>query len=326
MPPTRRASATRSSRANTSSPRIRTSSCSPTRSAAPRMRRRWRRVQVGAASPPCSGSESSRSTTASLHVGALASSTSRVPSRSSPAVPSVAVDSVHTRTEPRVRARGIPPRWGLCAGAFLVGALAVGIGIGPVGIGFGGILESALSHIPFVHVDSPLSTVQEAVLWQLRAPRVVLAGLVGGMLAIAGSAYQGVFRNPLADPYLLGVAAGAGLGATLVIAYWTTGGDAGQLVPLAAFVGAATGVAMAYVLGRTVGGARNTGALILAGVTVAAFMTAAQTCVQEQRAQTLRSVYAWLLGGFGAADWRHVVLILPYIVGSAVILLLHRRV
>src|SRR5207247_331002 len=104
------------------------------------------------------------------------------------------------------------------------------------GIGIGGIAESALSHIPFVDVHSPLSSVQEAILWQLRAPRVVLAALVGGMLAVAGSAYQGVFRNPLADPYLLGVAAGAGLGATLAIAFGFTGATR-QVLPLAAFAG-----------------------------------------------------------------------------------------
>src|SRR5207247_5932572 len=113
------------------------------------------------------------------------------------------------------------------------------------GIGIGGIAESALSHIPFVDVHSPLSSVQEAILWQLRAPRVVLAALVGGMLAVAGSAYQGVFRNPLADPYLLGVAAGAGLGATLAIAYAPPGSRAGELLPLSAFAGAIVGVTAA---------------------------------------------------------------------------------
>src|SRR5206468_4148090 len=84
--------------------------------------------------------------------------------------------------------------------AFLLGALVLGLGIGPVSLGAGPIVESALSHLPFLHVHSPLNQAQEAILWQLRAPRVVLGALVGGMLAIAGSAYQGVFRNPLADP------------------------------------------------------------------------------------------------------------------------------
>lgn len=225
-----------------------------------------------------------------------------------------------------VRARGVPPAWGLCAVLFVVGSLLLALAIGPISIGTGPIAESALSHLPLLHVHSPLSTVEEAILWQLRAPRVVLAGLVGGMLAIAGSAYQGVFRNPLADPYFLGVAAGAGLGATLTIAYSAAGSGAGELLPLAAFAGAIFGVACAYVLGRSVGGVRSTGTLILAGVTVAAFMTAVQTFVQQQHSQTLREVYSWLLGGFGSADWHDVALVAPYIAVSATILLLHRRV
>jgi iron complex transport system permease protein len=225
-----------------------------------------------------------------------------------------------------VRARGVPPVWGLGALLFLVGSLLVALGIGPIAIGPGSIAESALSHLPLLHLHGRLSTVEEAILWQLRAPRVVLAALVGGMLAIAGSAYQGVFRNPLADPYLLGVAAGAGLGATLAIGYASAGSGAGELLPLAAFAGAILGVACAYVLGRSVGGVRSTGTLILAGVTVAAFMTAVQTFVQQQRSQTLREVYAWLLGGFATADWHDVALVAPYIAVSSAIILLHRRV
>lgn len=225
-----------------------------------------------------------------------------------------------------VRARGVPPAWGLCALLFLTGSLLLALAIGPISIGAGPIAESALAHLPLLHVHSPLSRVEQAILWQLRAPRVVLAALVGGMLAIAGSAYQGVFRNPLADPYFLGVAAGAGLGATVAIAYAAAGSGAGELLPLAAFAGAIFGVACAYVLGRSVGGVRNTGTLILAGVTVAAFMTAVQTFVQQQHSQTLREVYSWLLGGFGSADWHDVALVAPYIAVSATILLLHRRV
>src|SRR5439155_2683042 len=135
--------------------------------------------------------------------------------------------------------------------------------------------RDVLSHVPFLHISSPLNGTEDAILWQLRAPRVVLGLLVGAMLASAGAAYQGVFRNPLADPYLLGAAAGAGLGATLVIAY----GAADDLRPVAAFAGATVGVGAAYALGRSVGG-RSTAALVLAGVTVASFLTAIQTFVQ----------------------------------------------
>lgn len=237
----------------------------------------------------------------------------------------MAVDSIRRRAEPLIRARGISRTWRLCAAAFLVGSLLIGLGVGPVGIGAQGIVESALSHVPFLHVHSPLSSVQEAILWQLRAPRVVLGALVGGMLALSGSAYQGVFRNPLADPYLLGVAAGAGLGATLAIAYGHVHGS-GQLVPIAAFVGGSVAVAFAFILGRSVGTARATGALVLAGVTVAAFMTALQTFVQQQRTDTLREVYAWLLGGFATAGWSQVLVVTPYVLVSSLVIVLHRRV
>jgi iron complex transport system permease protein len=237
----------------------------------------------------------------------------------------VAVDSAPARTDSRVRARGVPPRWGLCAAAFLIGSLLVGLGVGPVRIGAGSIAESALSHVPLLHVHSPLGSVEEGILWQLRAPRVILAGLVGGMLAVAGSAYQGVFRNPLADPYLLGVAAGAGLGATLAIAYGRVAGS-GHLVPVAAFGGATLAVVLAYGLGRSAGPARTTGALVLAGVTVAAFMTAIQTFVQQQRTDTLQDVYTWLLGGFSTARWADVAVASPYVAVSSVVLVLHRRV
>jgi iron complex transport system permease protein len=146
------------------------------------------------------------------------------------------------------------------------------------------------------------------------------------MLAISGAAYQGVFRNPLADPYLLGVAAGAGLGATLAVAYLPLGtGWPINPLPMAAFAGALIGVAATYLLGRSGARARSTATLILAGVAVASFMTAAQTFVQQRNAETIRQVYAWILGALGTAGWREVVLILPYVIVSGATLWLHRR-
>jgi len=225
-----------------------------------------------------------------------------------------------------VRSRGVSALWGLIAVGFLAGALLLGLATGAASIGPLSIIGSVLSHLQVFHVSSPLGTVDDAILWQVRAPRVVLAALVGGMLAVAGSAYQGVFRNPLADPYLLGVAAGAGLGATIAIAYSAARSDIGLLLPLAAFAGAVIAVAAAYVLGRSAGGVHGTSTLILAGVIVALFMTAIQTFVQTQRSDTLRAVYSWILGGFGTADWYAVVVVVPYIAVSSAIILLHRRV
>jgi cobalamin transport system permease protein len=236
------------------------------------------------------------------------------------------VDALREDPAPRVRARGVDPRWGLAAGAFLAGSLVVGLAVGPIGIGGGAIVESALSHVPLLHVHTPLDAMQEAVLWQIRAPRAVLAALVGGMLAIAGSAYQGVFRNPLADPYLLGVAAGAGLGATLAIAYGAVAHGSSPVVPLAAFGGAIVSVVLTYALGRSAGAGRASGSLVLAGVTVATFMTAVQTFVQQQHTDLLQNIYSWLLGGFSTSSWSDVAVAAPYVAVSSAVLLAHRRV
>jgi iron complex transport system permease protein len=225
----------------------------------------------------------------------------------------------------QVQARGVPPAWRVAALLFLLVALLVGLGVGPVPISPAAIVRSALSKVPLLGLHSHLGQVGEAIVWQIRAPRVVLAALVGGMLAIAGSAYQGVFRNPLADPYLLGVAAGAGLGATLAIAYAGASPDSGELLPLAAFAGGILAVAAAYALGRSARGGEGTGVLILAGVTVAAFATAVQTFVLQENTQTLKAVYSWLLGGFSAADWNQVILVAPYIAVTCAVLMAHGR-
>jgi iron complex transport system permease protein len=196
---------------------------------------------------------------------------------------------------------------------------------GPVRLDPGAVLVELAGRLPLVDTSSGLSPQELAILWQLRLPRVVLAGLVGAMLALAGAAYQGVFRNPLADPYLLGAAAGAGLGATLAIAYGPdTSGWPVDLLPVAAFAGAVTGVVGAYTLGRS-GGARTATSLILAGVAVAAFLTAVQTYVQQRESETLREVYGWILGRLTTAGWREVALVVPYALASAVAILLHRR-
>jgi len=238
----------------------------------------------------------------------------------------MAVAAGRAKSTPRVEARGVGLRAGTVTAIFLVASMLVGFLVGPVHIGFESIVGSALSHLPFLHVHQPLGSVDRAVLWQLRAPRVVLAALVGGMLATAGSAYQGVFRNPLADPYLLGVAGGAGLGATLAIVYGATASGPRWTVPLAAFAGAIAAVVATYALGRSAGTVRMTGALVLAGVTVATFTTAVQTFVQQQHTDVLQNIYSWLLGGFSTSTWSDVTLCLPYIAVSSVVLVLHRRV
>ncbi|WP_106242794.1 FecCD family ABC transporter permease [Nonomuraea fuscirosea] len=175
--------------------------------------------------------------------------------------------------------------------------------------------------LPFVHVDSGLAPVEQGLLFELRLPRVLVAAVVGGLLAMAGAGYQGVFRNPLADPYLLGAAAGAGLATTAAIVLLPS--VAGS-IPVAAFLGAVGGVFLAYTLGNTAGRAGGTATLVLAGVAVTSFLTAIQTFIQQFKVEELQRVYAWILGDVGGG-WDQLWLVLPYAAVSSVLLLLHGR-
>ncbi|MBO2451083.1 iron ABC transporter permease [Actinomadura barringtoniae] len=215
-----------------------------------------------------------------------------------------------------------PVQLGVALAALLVTLLA-GLLVGAADLPVAGVLKALLDRVPYVHLDSGLSPIEQNVLFELRLPRVLLGAAVGGLLAIAGAGYQGVFRNPLADPYLLGAAAGAGVGATLVIVLIP--GDPKLAVPLAAFVGAISGVFLAYVLGSTASRGGGAATLVLAGVAVSNFLAAVQTFLQQANAQELQRIFSWILGGLGLADWATLGMIAPYAIISTVVLLLHGR-
>lgn len=223
--------------------------------------------------------------------------------------------------------RAARPGWGQLGLGVLAALLAglAGLLIGPAGLEVGEALRAVADGLPFLDVPHRLTETQLDILWQLRLPRVVLGALVGATLAISGAAYQGVFRNPLADPYLLGVAAGAGFGATLAFVF-APGASLGpiDLLPLAAFAGSLLGVGLTYGVGRTMGDRSNV-ALILAGVAVASFLTATQTFIQQRNTDTLREVYSWILGSVSTLGWSEVGLAAPYAGLAALIIFLHRR-
>jgi iron complex transport system permease protein len=184
-----------------------------------------------------------------------------------------------------------------------------------------------LDHLPLISVDSGVTPREWTIIWDIRMPRVVLAALVGSMLSLSGASYQGVFRNPLVDPYLLGVAAGAGLGATLVFTLNRTGSSTWIIdpLPLSAFVGGLLAVLVTYVVGTAFGGQKSASTLVLAGVAVTALATAVQTFVLQRHTDVVRQVYSWILGRLSSATWGDVRLVLPYVVVSSVVLFMHRR-
>ncbi|CAJ1509052.1 FecCD family ABC transporter permease [[Mycobacterium] burgundiense] len=206
----------------------------------------------------------------------------------------------------------------------VVGAAVLAIFVGPANLPARGVLLALIDGLPGVDVEHGLTVAQQAVLWQIRLPRVVLGALVGATLAIAGAAYQGVFRNPLADPYLLGVSSGAGLGATAMIVFGMAATT--FAVPIAAFAGGVLAVTATYLLGRGVGGGRTEVVIILAGVAVAAFANAGQTFLQQRYDDSMRQVYSWLLGRLSTNGWTEVSVALPYVVVTIVVILLFGRI
>src|SRR5439155_11207235 len=159
------------------------------------------------------------------------------------------------------------------------------------------------------------------VLSQLRLPRVLMAAVVGAALATAGAVFQALFRNPMADPAIIGVSSGAALGAIVVIlaGWWTAQGGMG--VSGAAFVGALATAFLVYRLAR-LGPSVQVATLLLAGIAVAAIISAAISLVMTFSGQEIRSIYFWLLGGLGARGWQSLAAATPFVVGGMAVALL----
>ncbi|MBA4179644.1 MAG: iron ABC transporter permease [Anaerolinea sp.] len=202
----------------------------------------------------------------------------------------------------------------------LVAAVIFATSVGAVSIPQTTVAASIFRHVTFQGEGG--AGAADTIVWQVRLPRVLLAGMVGGTLALSGATYQSVFRNPLADPYLIGVASGAGLGAAIAIVsplplnYYGFG-----YVALFAFVGALAAVALTYELarsGRTVPTANH----VLAGVAVSAAATAATTLVMMLNEAKAFVVFSWLYGDFTTSSWEKLQLASPYVGASWVVLLL----
>ncbi len=185
-----------------------------------------------------------------------------------------------------------------------------------------GVIIERLPLLP-VEVDAPANW--ERIVLDVRLPRVAAAGIVGAALGYAGASYQGVFRNPLAEPFLLGVSSGAALGAAIAILSPLPAGSYGfGWVPLFAFTGAALTVLLVYLLARA-GAAANDATLILAGVAISAVLSAATSFLLLTGGEQARPIFSFLFGGFNTASWERIVIATPYILAGAAVVALHAR-
>lgn len=164
------------------------------------------------------------------------------------------------------------------------------------------------------------------IVWEIRLPRVIVSSLVGAGLAISGATYQGLFRNPLASPYLIGVASGAGLGATVVLLSGVPTYLYGfSILPLAAFVGGMVAVTASYLISKKSDGSVLP-VLILAGVAIGFFASALTSILMIRSDPDLRPLLSWLLGSFAGTRWIDVYVVIPYMVLGFIVMMIYGRI
>ena len=196
----------------------------------------------------------------------------------------------------------------LTVSVLLGAALVMSIALGAVTIPPGNALQILLNKFPGVEIESIWPAYFETILWDLRLPHTILVALTGAALAGSGAAFQGLFRNPLADPYLIGVASGAGLGAIVIMSIPQAGR---YLVPIGAFLGALGTIIAVYQLAK-VGQIVPLTTLILAGVAIGSFTSALTSFLMLISDQMVLQAMSFLLGGSTVTGWNPLVIALPY--------------
>jgi iron complex transport system permease protein len=213
----------------------------------------------------------------------------------------------------------VPVKWKsrliafLCMLIILIIVVVIAVSTGSSQVSFATTVSIILSRIPFINIPETWAGNIETIIMNIRMPRVILAGVSGAALAVAGATYQGLFRNPLADPYLVGVSQGAALGA--VIGFLIPVGSevlSLNLVSLFAFIGGLGAVFIVYSLGK-VGKSLPMTTLILAGVALGAFLSAITSYLLITSDESLHGISSWLMGGFSAPEWSQVWVAAPII-------------
>jgi iron complex transport system permease protein len=195
----------------------------------------------------------------------------------------------------------------------MLSALVFSVAIGAVFIPPGTLTRMLVSFFPGVRLQLDWPETFNVIIFSIRLPHTILIAMTGAALSGSGAVYQGLFRNPLADPYLIGVASGAGLGAVLAMSLrWPNDLLGLFTIPAAAFVGATATVILVYFLARS-GKSMPTTTLILAGVAVGSFTSALTSYLMLRSEGEVRRALAWLLGGSSMSGWDPVMAALPYI-------------
>jgi len=198
--------------------------------------------------------------------------------------------------------------------------LIFSVALGAVNIPVQAVIDIVGSSILRAPISGDWSDAFITILLQVRLPHTILIALTGAALAGGGAAYQGLFRNPLADPYLIGVASGAGLGAVIALSFpWASSQFGLYLIPLAAFVGAVLTVFVVYSMARVNGYVPLT-TLILAGVAASAFTSALTSFLMLRSNEQVVRALSFLLGGSPVSGWDPVLAILPYMLIGLVLL------
>lgn len=209
----------------------------------------------------------------------------------------------------------------LILGGGLIVSLFVASAFGAVNISVPDILKMVLNKVAIFDFSSTWRASDETIVFQIRLPRVMGAALIGAALATAGVLFQGLLRNPLADPYIIGTSAGAALGATIAMTLPINLAFLGfGLVPLAAFVGALSAVIVVYNLAR-VGGKTPVVSMLLAGFVVSALLAAVISflmAISDRVNLDLHSVYSFLMGHVSVVGWEQIAVVAPLVIGGII--------
>ncbi|HVJ50040.1 iron ABC transporter permease [Desulfitobacterium sp.] len=181
-----------------------------------------------------------------------------------------------------------------------------------------------LSHLPFLHLEPTWTIAQATIVWQLRLPRVFLALLVGAMLSSAGVSFQGILRNPLADPYILGISVGAALGAASSMIFFRHSYLGQFSIPLFSFLGGLLSLAFVLMLSKQ-RGQHDRETLILAGVVVQSLIGAFLSFLIAVSGQQMQEIVFWMMGSLANRSWSDVALLVPYFIIGILYLLLQER-